>query len=260
LKKIDAVVLAGGKMAADDPLNLAGRDGSRSLIDVCGKPMVQWVIDALSGSDAVSDLYVMGLTPQSRLEAFKPLHYLADQGSMFENIRYGAMQAAKDHPERDKILIASADIPALQPHMVDWLVEQVTHDPDQMLYYNVISQQTMETRFPNANRSFVRFRDISVCGGDLNAIDQSLFTVERPVWQKLANARKHPLKQAGILGFDTLLLVALRLVTLEQAVNKVCRRLSITGRALQCPFADLAMDADKPHQLAILRQHIEVRA
>lgn len=256
----DAVVLAGGKMESDDPLFHETSDGSRCMIDILGKPMVQWVIDALDESPHVANLYVIGLPPESGLQANKPLHFLEDHGDMVDNIRFGVKQSASDHPERSKALIVSGDIPGIQPHMVAWLAEQVTADPSRLMYYNVISQQTMKARFPDAKRSFVRFKDISVCGGDLNAVDKNLFASEHPLWEKLTHARKHPLRQAGLIGFDTLLLVIFRVVTLQAAVEKVCQRLHLNATALLCPYAEMGMDADKPHQLAILRQHLEERA
>lgn len=255
--KMDAVVLAGGLMTPVDPLYAEGRDGYRSLIDIHGKPMVQWVIDALAASEVVGDLYVIGLPPDCGLAAPNLIHFLPDQGGMFENIRYGVLQVSEDHPSLSKVIIASADVPAVRPEMVNWLAKQVAKDPGLLIYYNVIAQAVMEERFPNARRSFVRFKDIAVCGGDLNVIDKGLFAVERPIWKRLTDARKSPLKQAGLLGFDTLILVALHLITLEDAVSKICKKLSLEAQALISPYAELAMDADKPHQLAILRSDLE---
>jgi GTP:adenosylcobinamide-phosphate guanylyltransferase len=254
---LDAVILAGGKLGTDDPLYDESVNGSRSLIDLFGKPMAQWVINALDGASSVAELYLIGLPADCGLKAAKPLHFLEDQGDMVDNIRYGVLQSYKDHPERTKALIVSADIPAVQPHMIDWFASQIADDPQQMIYYNVVTQQTMEARFPNANRSYVRFKDVSVCGGDLNAVDKTVFAVERPMWQELTDARKHPLKQAGMIGFDTLLLIALRLITLEATVKRVCKRLDLEAKAYYCPYAEMGMDADKPHQLAILRRHLQ---
>ena len=255
--RLDALILAGGKLAIDDPLYNESVDGSRSMIDVLGKPMAQWVIDALDGASSVAELYVIGLPADCGLQAVKHLHFLEDQGGMIDNIRHGVLQTQKNHPERTKALLASADIPAVEPQMVDWLASQIADDPQQMLYYNVITQQTMENRFPNANRSYLRFKDVSVCGGDLNAIDKNAFAIDRPMVQKLTEARKKPLKQAGMIGFDTLLLIALRLITLQATVKRVCQRLDLEAKALLCPYAEMGMDADKPHQLAILRRHLE---
>lgn len=257
---MNAVVLAGGKMSPDDPLYSEGQDGSRSLIKIIGKPMAQWVIDALDGAESVNEIFVIGLPAESGLSARKPLHFLPDQNGIFENVRYGISQATHDYTSTTKVITASSDIPAIRPEMVDWLASVVEDDPTQMLYYNVIDRDTMETKFPNSNRSYVRFSDIAVCGGDLNVIDKSFFSAEVPVWHQLTEARKNPIKQAGLLGFDTLLLVVFRLVSLEGAVNKICKRLSIKAKALLCPYAEIGMDADKPYQLAILRQFLENKA
>jgi hypothetical protein len=55
------------------------------------------------------------------------------------------------------------------------------------------------------------------------------------------------------MGFDTLLLMLLRLITLDEAVKKVTARLHMTGRAIVCPYAEIAMDVDKPNQLEMIR-------
>jgi hypothetical protein len=70
-------------------------------------------------------------------------------------------------------------------------------------------------------------------------------------------ARKNPLRQAGLIGLDTMLLLLLRQLTLQELVRRVSRRLEIRGRALDCPFAELGMDVDKPFQLAIIQKDLE---
>ena len=254
--KMDVLLLAGGLMAPEDPLFDQGPDGHRSLIDIHGKPMAQWVIDALDGSDVVGDLYIVGLTEAHGLISEKPIHYLPDAGSLVTNIRDGVLRAGKDHPAQSKVLLASADIPALKPEMIDWLADQVLADQTRQIYYNVITQDVMEKRFPESNRSYVRLKDVAVCGGDLNAVDVSLFTKEQPLWMELTEARKNPLKQVSMLGLGSLIMIGLRLITLDAAVTRVCKKLGIEGRALICPHAEMAMDADKLHQLAILRQDL----
>jgi len=254
---MDVVLLAGGRVSPEDPLNAECQDGYRSLVDIHGKPMVQWVINALDACDAVRDIYIMGLSREHNLTASKPLHFFPDEGNLFDNIRAGALHAAQDHPSQPKVMIASSDIPAIRTEAVDWLADQVAEDSTALIYYCVIPQSVMNTRYPDSGRTFIRFKDISVCGGDLNVIDQKLFSEEKPIWRQLADARKHPLKQVRLLGFDSLILIALRVLTLESAVKKVCKKLSLDARALLTPFAEIGMDADKLNQLAILRSDLE---
>ena len=257
---LHAIVLGGGLLTPDDPLYDSAPGGHRSLIPIGGKSMAQWVIDALSGSESVQSITVMGLSTESGLHSTKPLDFLPDNGDLFENIKVGILHAANLLPEQNKVIIASSDIPAIQPEMVDWLGDQIKQNPEALIYYDVIQKEVMEQRFPQAGRSYIRFKDIAVCGGDLNLIDKRLFTVEKPIWKVLTENRKHPLRQAGLLGLDNLLLVALHLITLDGAVKRICKRLEIKATALRCPYAEMAMDADKPHQLEILRQDMESRA
>ena len=44
---MDAIVIAGGIPQPEDPLYTYSHGDSKALIDVAGKPMVQWVLDAL---------------------------------------------------------------------------------------------------------------------------------------------------------------------------------------------------------------------
>jgi putative ribosome biogenesis GTPase RsgA len=136
--------------------------------------------------------------------------------------------------------------------MIDWVVK-TTMQTDEDVYYNVISREVMEKRFPASNRSYIRLKDVEVCGGDMNVVATRMITTNDEIWIKLVNARKNALKQAALMGFDTLLLTLLHAITLEAAVEKVAKRLKITGRAILCPYAEVGMDIDKPHQLEILR-------
>jgi hypothetical protein len=78
-------------------------------------------------------------------------------------------------------------------------------------------------------------------------------------WENLINNRKNPLKQASVFGFDTLVLLATRQITLEGAVAKLSKRLNLKGRAIVWPYAEAGMDIDKPHQLELVRADLEKR-
>jgi len=124
---------------------------------------------------------------------------------------------------------------------------------DHDIYYSVVSRQVMEKRYPNSNRSYTHLKEAEVCGGDMNVIRALTVTKNEELWKKIIDARKSVLKQASLIGFSTLLLLLLRRLDLESGVKRVTERLDITGRVLFSPYAEIAMDVDKPHQLEILR-------
>ena len=74
---------------------------------------------------------------------------------------------------------------------------------------------------------------------------------------RVVAARKNALKQALLIGIDNLILLLLRAIDLEGALQRVSKRLNIKGRAIQCPYAEIGMDVDKPHQLQIVRADLE---
>ena len=256
---IDAIVIAGGVPSEDDPLFEYSQGGPKAMLDVSGRPMVQWVLDALCEAQSIGGVVVMGLPEDSNVICDKALAYSPSQGSMLENIRAGVEKLISIHPDSLHVAIVSSDIPAITSDIVDWVVDTAM-ETDEDVYYNVITRQVMEKRFPGANRSYVRLKDVEVCGGDLNVARTSMVHENNELWDRIIASRKNAFKQAALLGYDTLLLLLLRAITLEGAVKKVTKRLNLTGRALVCPYAEVAMDVDKPHQLELLRADLAGRA
>jgi GTP:adenosylcobinamide-phosphate guanylyltransferase len=255
--KIDAMVTAGGIPQPGEHLYEFSQGESKALIDIGGKPMVQWVLDALSGSKSIDNVVLVGLDPSSGVTCKKPLHFLPNQGGMLTNIRAAAEKVAELSPKAKQVLIVSSDIPAITPAMVDWVAENLKPEDD--LLYTVISREVMEARFPNSMRSYTKLKDIELCGGDLNAASMHAILSENGIWEKLADARKNALKQASLVGFDLLLLVLLRRLDLEAAARRASRNLGLHGHALPTPYAEIGMDVDKAHHLETIRRDMASR-
>lgn len=252
-----AFITAGGIPAPDDPLYPYSQGKPKALIEVAGQPMIQWVLDALSGARHVDSVLIVGLEPQPHLTCAKPLHYEPDHGSLLENVLAGMHRLQALYPEARHGLHVSADIPAITPEMVDWRIEVAGEDPGDFDYV-AVERSVMEARFPTANRSYLRLKDVEVCGGDVNILRLGL-TGDVALWERIIEARKSPLRQAALVGYSTLLLILLRRLTLRQAEARVARQLGIRGQVHLSPYAEIAMDVDKPHQLEILRQELAAR-
>ncbi len=253
---MDALVTAGGIPTPDDPLYAYSQGKPKALIEIAGKPMIQWVLDAISGSELVDNVLIVGLDESSGVKCSKPLHFLANQGEMIDNIHAGSDRMLQINPEAKFIIAISSDIPTITSEMVDWTI-RTCMESDHALYYNVVERAVMEKRFPGSNRSFVKLKEAEVCGGDMNVLALWVVTAREDLWIKLAAARKNALKQASLMGFGTLLLVALRAIKIERLATRVSRQLDIPARAILCPYAEIAMDVDKPHQLELIMADLE---
>ena len=252
---MDAIVTAGGIPNPEDPLYSFLKGDAKALVDVAGKPMIQWVLDALGDSKHVKNVIVIGLSPKNTLTCKKPLHYISNQGRMLSNIVSGVEKSLELDKKNKYVLIVSSDIPALKSHMVDWLVEESMQTKDD-LYYGVCTREVMEKRFPESKRTYTKLKDMLVCGSDINVAHVRMATEHLDMWEQLIGNRKSPLRQAGIIGFGTLFSLLIGGLTLEDAVTRVSQRIGIKARAIQWQYAEPCMDVDKPHQLELLREDL----
>jgi GTP:adenosylcobinamide-phosphate guanylyltransferase len=250
--------MAGGIPGPDDPLHQVSGGRPKALLDVAGKPMVQWVLEALGSSLQVETIVLVGLDGTSGLHTRKPIEYLPDQAGLIQNALAGLRRVREMDPMARQLLLASSDIPGITGEMVDWRVE-VAREADADFDYVAVDRKDMEARYPASKRSYVKIRGYELCGGDLNVVHASLGANQR-LWDRLVAARKSAWKQAALLGFDTLLLLLTRQLTLPLAERLVSRRLGLKARVHVSRYAELAMDVDKPHQLEILRRDLATPA
>lgn len=253
---MDAIILAGGIPTSEDPLYLASNGQSKALIDIAGKPMVQWVVDALDGAKSVDRIIIVGLPADVNLRTSKPIDFLPESEGMLANLTAGVEHLRSIDPSIQQVLLLTCDIPTITPEMVDWRVQGA--DPDSDLEYSVIKKETMDARFPAASRSYVRLKDVEVCGGDMNVIHVRLVE-DTTFWERMVAARKSPFRQAALLGFDLLFLMLIRRITINDGVKRVSNRLGLKGRAVISPYAEIGMDVDKPHQLEIVISDLSQR-
>ena len=256
---MDAIVTAGGIPLPEDPLYTYTNGDAKALVDIAGKPMVQWVLDALSEAETIENVIMIGLSPKSGVTCKKPMHYVSNQGRMLANVVAGVRKSMEINPKTEYVLVVSSDIPTITAEMVDWCVETAMQTQDE-LYYGIIPREVMEARFPESRRTFTKLKDVELCGDDMHVSHISMATEHLDLWEELIGNRKSPLKQAATIGFGTLFRVATRSIALDDLVATVCKRVGIKGRPIIWDRAEPGMDVDKPHQLEIIRADMESRA
>jgi len=252
---MDAVILAGGIPRPDEPLYSYSNGEAKALIDVAGKPMIQWVVDALCESKSVGQIVLIGLSAKAQLHSTKPITYMSNQGKLLENLKAGAARVLQLNPKTEYVLFCSSDIPGVTSEMVDWLVKTCSETDDD-LYYNVVRREDMERRFPGSKRTWTRLKDMEVCGGDMNVARAAIVNENGDFWNRVIEKRKNPLAQAQLLGLDMLIKLATRSLTADDVIKRVADKLGLRGRAIVCPYPEIGMDVDKPHQLEIMRSDL----
>ncbi|WP_420630689.1 nucleotidyltransferase family protein [Candidatus Leptofilum sp.] len=255
---INCVVLAGGLPEPDDPLYEMTQGKSKALLDMNGRTMLERVVDALQSSQSIGEVVVVGLGDDLGMTFQRPVNHTPDYGSMLKNALGGIAKMRELYPETNLVMVSSADIPTLTPEIVDDFIENCA-PYDKGMVYNFVDKPTLEARFPNSNRTYVKLKDGLIAGGDLTLIQADLSDTNRDVWEALTNARKHAWQLARVVGFRFLfkfLLSQLSFADIEDAAFRITGR---PCRVMLNPHAEIAMDADKPAQVELLRADIKSR-
>jgi GTP:adenosylcobinamide-phosphate guanylyltransferase len=255
---MDAVVLAGGDLDVDDPLFTLIPEGSpknKVFLTIKEKPMLQWVLQALERNQKIENIILVGQSEQHGFTSIKPIHFLEDTGNLIENIISGVTYANQLNPAATHTLITTGDIPTLKAEMVTWVIENAEKLMVDIVYH-VVSDEVMENRFPGANRTYAPLKGMRVCGGDLTVISHDVVKENTALWKQLTDARKSVFKQAAIFGPRLLIGLLLRQFDLDQVAVYLSKRLNLQAKAVVCPYAELAMDIDKPHQLELVRREM----
>ena len=131
---MDAIVMAGGVPEPDDPLYEFTQGEPKALLDIAGKPMVQWVLDALEDAETVDQVVLISLSEEHGLKFSKPITYVEDHGELLQNVRAGIEKVVELNPDARHVLAVSSDIPAINPEMIDWMVNK-SMETDLDIYY-----------------------------------------------------------------------------------------------------------------------------
>lgn len=255
---LDAIVTAGGDPAHDTELLAYARDATgraaprKALIEVGGKTLLEHVVDALHGSGRVRRVVVVGLPPEHRPDLGEDVTFLPDTGSMLGNGRAGVEYFQSTGEISERLIAASSDIPLITPPIVDGMLDQcLAYDAD--FCYNVVEQSVMECAFPGSGRTFVPIEGKRYAGGDINLVRTRIVASNLDKLDQIIGQRKSFWRQLSFVGLDTVFLFLIRRLTIAQIERRVEKVLGFSGKVVISPYAEVAMDIDKPHHLDVVR-------
>ena len=78
-------------------------------------------------------------------------------------------------------------------------------------------------------------------------------------WQYLEQSRKKPWRLVAAFGWPALIRYALGLLSLDGAFRIVSTRLGLVAKPILLPFAEAAIDVDKPSDLALAGEILKLR-
>jgi CTP:molybdopterin cytidylyltransferase MocA len=156
------------------------------------------------------------------------------------------------------LLITTADHPLLSAAMIDHFCAAVPVDADAAVA--VVRASLLQRSYPNAIRTYYRFAGEGYSGCNLFLLQSpdALRVVE--LWTRLERHRKQPWRLIAEVGPIALLRFLLGRLDLEGAMHHLSTRVGAKVRAVEMPFAEAAIDVDKPADLELAEAILARRA
>lgn len=217
-----AVILAGGDSEA-----VSSGKVSKAVVELKGRPMIHYVIDALRSADEVEKIMVIG-----NVDVLKPLigdHVdilVEERDSIIDNV----LEAINFFKEEEKLLIATADIPLLKGCDVEAFIqagEKLSVD----LLYPIVEKDNCVKYYPDLKRTYVTLRDGTFTGGNLFIIvPKAIQKIER-IARLMVQYRKEPLKMCRLLGIIFVIKLLSKKLSIAQLEDHLQKRFNFTGKA-----------------------------
>jgi len=252
---LTAVVLAGDRTKKDALINHT-KAGCKALIEIDGIPMVRRVLSALQQSKAVAKIVLAG--PKADEVALdKPLSELIQSDEIGWRAPEASPSASAFHAMQSlepdtRVLLTTSDHPLLTREIVDAFSRQSLAD-DVDVTVGLAPHALISEAYPGIKKTVFRFSDGEFCGCNLFAFLTPEGRQAASFWRKIEQQRKKPLVLIGLLGWWTVLRYRLGMLSLEEALAKLGKRLGLRVRAVILPYANAAIDVDSIADLALVR-------
>lgn len=170
---INVVVLAGGINRIK--LYAGYQPGYKALLPVDGKPLLRYTLDALNGCPETARICIVGPEQEIRAAAEGTGTYEFEncENSLVANVRRGLLHFR----ESDVVLVISADIPLVTSTAISFFLAacaSLKSVHDDSIFWSMVPEDMFCGDYKKVRKGFNRFRDISVCHGNLFLITPSL--------------------------------------------------------------------------------------
>lgn len=259
-RRFTALVLAGSR-GPDDPVARAAGVTHKALALVGGVPMLLRVVRTLRASPSIGGLALCidrsafeMLDQPVAAELLANVQLVVPDKTPSASVRRAIEQFGDALP----LLVTTADNALLSPPMVEHFCAAAPADAD--LAVAVASETTIRSAYPDSIRTYYRFRSEGYSGCNLFLARTPAVMKVAAFWSEIERHRKRPWRLVAAIGPLTLLRFLLGTLDLEAACRRLSGIVGATVRAVEMPFAEAAIDVDKPADLALAERILGRRA
>ncbi|HYI40836.1 MAG TPA: NTP transferase domain-containing protein [Allosphingosinicella sp.] len=254
-----AIVLAGRRPGEND-FAAAHGVAAKALIRAGGEPMLGRVARVLLDSPSIGRIVILAQEAEALLAgelewmASEPRIATAQSGDgISASVGRLAGTSAAPYP----VLVTTADHALLQPEMVEYFIAGASGVD---VAFAMVERKTVEKAHPDTKRTWLKTANGHFSGANLFALLTPESALGTSFWARAEKDRKRTLKLLTFLGLGTFLRAVTRTISLEAAAERAGRKAGFRLRAVPLPFAEAAIDVDKPSDLDLAERILAARA
>ncbi len=234
---LNAIVLAGHQ-----PVSNPNSIGNKALLKMNGKFMIEYVIDALEGVDEIDSIVVVGPGKELSPVVSEKVDAVVDSnGTIMQKLVKGIEYLGCNR----HVLVCASDIPMITSEAVkDFIMKSYKTEAD--FCYPIIEKKSMDEKFPDAEKTFVKIKEGRFTGGNIFYINPLSIHKTIDLAEKLLAARKNPVKMASLLSLRFVLELLLGTLTIKKAEERFSKIMGLKARAIISQYAEIGNDVDKP--------------
>lgn len=241
-QSITALLIAGRRPGVDPLAQHFGVE-DKALIAVAGEAMLSRVARTLTSHPAIRRVMILAQEPEHLIAAIPWMqeHPAIVTRAGGSSVSEAVADAIADNSDAFPFLLTSADNALLNHGMIDSFVESAARHE---LAVGVVERRVLLAAHPRNRRTWLKFRGGAWSGANLFWFGDPKVAQVLALWRTIEQERKRG--RAVIRAFGPLMLagVALRLLSIQQAVGIAGRRFGLDATAVSLPFAEACIDVD----------------
>lgn len=246
--KVDAVILAGAPNTGK--LREVNSEEWEANISIHGKPMINYVLEALLGAEKVATIVVVG---PAELKSTLPanIRFVLAGSTISENI-FLSLEALE---QKNKIMVVTSDIPFIHAEAIDDFIGRCL-ELEGDIFYPLISKEANEQVYPKNMRTYFTLKEGTFTGGNVIIANPEAIHNSRWIMDQVISERKKPWKIIKNLGFMFILKFITKQLSLHEIELRASEILGYSGILIISPYPELGTDIDKPSDLSLAKQMI----
>ena len=231
-----------------------------ALIELQGKPMVEYVVRETQKAERIDNIVVVGpdeLAVELPGSLLQDLQLVTSENSLLRNVQKGVEKL----DGQGYVLLMTGDIPLIRSWIIDEFIKAslpLTAKKTYEVFYPLISIESCYQKYPGTVRTSFSLAEGEFTAGNLIVIKREILPSLLGLLEKLVSWRKKPVKLVRLLGFVCLLKYIFGSLAIQDIEKRIKEITDVSLKGMVMEFPEIGFDIDKQKDLEYICENIDL--